>query len=160
MRPRRASPAPPPTPTPPERSLPLLPHCRSPINYRKGPANYAASTKIVDLVGQAAKGVLKTTWHEGSMPRIPISFDEWIAGVYTGDTRGPKGYHFDSAQWQREREEKAKAEAAKKAAEEAEKEALRREARDAVEALRVMQERQAAGEKDKAAAAASPKGKK
>jgi hypothetical protein len=120
-----------------------------PVSYRKGPANYAASTKLVDLVGQAAKGALKTTWQEGSMPRIPISWDDWIAGAYIGDARGPKSHHFDEAKWKKEREDKAKAEADKKVAEEAEKEALRREARDAAEALRVMQERLTAAEKGK-----------
>ena len=126
---------------------------RSPPNYRKGPANYAASTKIIDFVGQAAKGALKIAWQAGSMPRIPVSWHDWSAGVYIGDARGPTSGGYDPEVWRREREAKAKAEADKRAAEEAEKEALRRSAREAADAMRAMQERLTAAEKLAAPAA-------
>ena len=71
------------------------------------------------------------------MPRTPMSWDEWRAGVYKGDDVH-RAQHDWSAKWKAEREAKVKAEADKKAAEEAEKEALRKAARNAEEAMAAM----------------------
>ena len=108
-----------------------------PSMYKKGPPNFPASTKIFDLVGKAASGKLKVRWEPGSMPRTPMTFNEWAGSALLGHKSAEDNW---AEQYKARREAAAKEAEVIKKAEEAEKEAMRQQ-------LRAMKERLAAAEK-------------
>ena len=114
---------------------------------------FPATLRIMDLVGLGAggaaggKSALRVAWQSGSMPRTPLSWAEWSAGVYEADVaaardKAPPAYDDYKAAARERESAAAAAKAAEEAAREAEKQAIRDEAVAALASQRLAQRRE------------------
>jgi hypothetical protein len=95
-----------------------------PVSHRSnGVVSYAATGDMADLFGPSAKHQLHVSWQASSMPRLPLSMEEWSKGVYEGETERSGARESWAEASRKHAEVLAKSTAAEAAALKAEREA-------------------------------------